>query len=375
MTEKTQPLPHKAASADVLTVQNLRTYYHKDGAFVRAVDGVSLRVPRNGSLGIAGESGSGKTQTALSIVGLLDDAPGIVGGAVWVDGVNVLDGLDELCTRNEDGGRLTITKDLRQWHTLHERRLRAVRGKKISMVFQEPKSSLIPYLTVGAHLRETLAALSGKEASDHYEAHATDLLQRLEFQDPSRVLGCYPYELSGGESQRVMLGLALLGRPQLLIADEPTTQLDTVLQRRVLDMLAALVAEMKTALLLITHDLAVMRLMVDQVVIMFAGKILEAGPVASVINPANEQGHPYTQQLLQAASRTDYSATARQAVASSSLKTQVNTQGCRYYYRCGLKDVLPEAARKRCLHEEPPAVVVETNHTVACWARQNASHE
>ena len=351
----------------LLSVRNLRTYYHTDEGFVRAVDGVSFTVPPGGSVGIAGESGSGKTQTALSILGLIDDAPGIVEGEVWVEGENLLDGLGAYCFWEEKAEGITVTKDVGRWRGLHHRRLARVRGETISMVFQEPKSSLIPYFTVGQHLREAMAARNGNEAASTFEEPALELLQKLQFDDPRRAFASYPHELSGGESQRVMLGLALLGRPRLLIADEPTSLLDTITERRVLETLAALVEEMNLALLLITHDLVLLRVMVDQVAVMVAGKIVEWGPTAEVLAPANVNGHPYTQALLRAAPDVN-----GRSSTPALLDPRINTEGCRYYYRCTLKDALPEAVRARCLHDEPSAFPAGENHVAACWAREDA---
>ncbi len=365
-------MPSPPTNQPALSVRDLRTYYHTDAGFVRAVDGVSFEVPPGGSVGIAGESGSGKTQTALSILGLIDDVPGIVDGQVWVDGENLLDGLGDFCFWEEKAEGVTITKDIERWRARHHRQLARVRGEKISMVFQEPKRSLIPYFTVGEHLRETMAARDGNDAARAYEEPALDLLKKLQFEDPRRVFGSYPHELSGGESQRVMLGLALLGRPHLLIADEPTSLLDAITERRVLETLTTLVQEMNLALLLIAHDLALVRVMVDQVAVMFAGKIVEWGPAAEIIQPTNERGHPYTQALLRAVPNTDEQPAPPSATLAP-LDTRINTGGCRYYYRCGLKDVLPEAVRARCLNEEPPAFPVGDNHVAACWAREDAA--
>ena len=365
-------MPTSPTTSPILSVRDLRTYYHTDAGFVRAVDGVSFDVPRGGSVGMAGESGCGKTQTALSILGLIDEAPGIIGGQVWVDGENLLDGLGAYCSLGQRDAMLTVVKDVDRWRAVHRRRLARVRGEKVSMVFQEPKSSLMPYLTVGEHLRETMVALDGKAGAHAHEATALGLLEKLRFAHPHRIFNSYPHELSGGESQRIMLGLALLGRPQLLIADEPTTLLDAVTQRGVLHMLAAVVEEMKLALLLITHNLALLQRMVDRVVVMFAGMIVEQGPTARVIETAPERGHPYTQDLLRAVPDLDAPTPLPRTATPVVLNPTINRQGCRYYHRCSLKDRLPETVQARCLHEVPPATTVEAGHSVACWAYENA---
>lgn len=346
----------------LLAVRDLRTYYRAGGGFVRAVDGVSFEVLPGGSVGIAGESGSGKTQTALSILGLLDGVPGIVGGEVWWEGINILADLPDYCARSQTTEGLTISKDVSRWRALHEKRLAQIRGEEIAMVFQEPKTSLFPYFTVADHFREMIMARSGKEAARAYETQALDLLNQMRFGDPHRTLQSYPHQLSGGESQRVMLGLALLGQPRLLIADEPTTLLDTITQRRVLDLLTSLVDDRHLALLLITHNLSLLRLLVDHIVILYAGHVIEQGPTDAVIQPASDRGHPYTRDLVH---------TSRHFQTTPSTHVPQNPCGCRYYYRCTLKNTLPERIRKRCLYEVPPAVPVGDRHTVECWARED----
>ena len=346
----------------LLAVRDLRTYYRTDGGFVRAVDGVSFEVQPGQSVGMAGESGSGKTQTALSMLGLLDGVPGIVGGEVWWEDENLLANLPAYCNRQETPDGLIVKKDVGRWRALHQRRLDPIRGEQMAMVFQEPKTSLFPYFTVADHLRETIAARSGKAAAHTYEPQALDLLQQLRFDDPRRALQSYPHQLSGGESQRVMLGLALLGHPRLLIADEPTTLLDTITQRRILDLLGMLVADRHLALLLITHNLALLRLLVQHIVILYAGQVVEQGPTDQVIQSASDEGHPYTRDLIQ---------TSRPTRTGPAINVPKNSCGCQYYHRCSLKDTLPDRIRKRCLYERPPVVQIDATHTVACWAREN----
>ncbi len=348
------------ATPDILRVRDLRTYFHADDTLVRAVDGISFRVPAGRSVGLAGESGSGKTQTALSILGLVDTAPGIVSGEIWIDGANMLADLETYCTLTMDGAPV-VQKAVARWQRLHEERLRGVRGRTVSMVFQEPKSSFIPYRTIRQQLHETLEAV--QVASDDDAIHG--LLERLQFAQPKRIANSYPHELSGGESQRAMLALALAGNPRLLIADEPTTLLDAITQRRILDLLAELVADTRVALLLITHNLAMMRVLVDEVVILFGGTVMETGPVAQVLQDAPDVGHPYTQELIRAIEPAA-------DTTAAPLNTEKNLVGCRYYHRCRLKDTLPEAKRTQCFHEQPPVVAIAEGHHVACWPRIEA---
>jgi ABC-type dipeptide/oligopeptide/nickel transport system ATPase component len=289
---------------DVLVVDGLKTYFHQDRQFVRAVDDVSFRVEQGGLFGLAGESGSGKTQTALSVAGLVGGTPGVVAGDVWINGTNVLDELETYCSVDDTQGGLRIRKDVQRWRTHREERMASLRGSTIGMVFQEPRGSLSPYFTVGEQAKETVATHFGPDAATTYEERVRPLLKRMEFGEPGRILSSYPHELSGGQSQRVMLTLALLTEPEMLIADEPTTALDAITERHVLDLFVSVIEERSLALLLITHDLGVMARLVNDVAIMRHGKIVEQGPVSRVMNGALGERHPYTRQLREAAERS-----------------------------------------------------------------------
>lgn len=357
-----------SASGEILTVQDLKTYYHKNGSFVRAVDGVSFTVRHHATVGLAGESGSGKTQTALSVMGLTEGSPGVISGQAWVDEVNVLEGLHRYCRCTTQKGQLHVVKDTAKFKKLQERRLRDIRGDKVAMVFQEPKSSLSPYFSVGEQLRETLAARYGREVGKNYQEQMIPLLERMQFAAPQQILQKYPHQLSGGESQRVMLALALIGHPKLLIADEPTTLLDVAIEYRILELLASLLEEKKIALLLITHNLAILKHYVDDVVVMFAGKVIEQGPTANVINGSAAVRHPYTEVLMSAAASLGLKeSTQTEALSPQRELTSKGTRGCCYYSRCRLKDKLDPAKRARCGNEEPPLFKVGETHYISCW--------
>jgi peptide/nickel transport system ATP-binding protein len=293
-----------AEKQDLVVVEGLTTYFHQDQQFVRAVEDVSFRIPEGGLFGLAGESGSGKTQTALALAGLVEGVPGVVDGDVWIDGTNILAELETYCTveAGEDG--LHVRKDVQQWRRHREDVMADLRGTVVSMVFQEPKGSLSPYYTIGEQARETVKAHFGPAAASTYEERVRPLLTQMEFQDPSRILASYPHELSGGQSQRAMLALALLSDPELLIADEPTTLLDAITERRVLELFASLLEEQDLALLLITHDLGIMAHLVDEVAVMQHGAIVEQGPVSTIMDGTLDDRHPHTRELRQAAERT-----------------------------------------------------------------------
>jgi ABC-type dipeptide/oligopeptide/nickel transport system ATPase component len=289
---------------DVVVVDGLSTYFYQEQQFVRAVEDVSFRIPEGGRFGLAGESGSGKTQTALAIAGLVEGVPGVVEGNLWIGGTNTLAELGTYCTVDRPEGDIRVRKDVQRWQRHREDVMSDLRGTVVSMVFQEPKGSLSPYYTIGEQARETVNAHFGPAAASTYEERVRPLLTQMEFQDPGRILASYPHELSGGQSQRAMLALALLSDPELLIADEPTTLLDAITERRVLELFTSLLEEQDLALLLITHDLGIMTYLVDEVAIMQDGRIVEQGAVSSIMNGTLDDRHSHTRELRQAAERT-----------------------------------------------------------------------
>jgi len=257
------------ANGAILTVKDLRTHFFTEEGVVRAVDGVTFSVRSGGTLGIVGESGCGKTVTALSILRLIPDPPGrIVGGS--------------------------ITFGERELLGLSEGEMRTLRGRAISMIFQEPMTSLNPVFTVGDQVAEGIRhhqRVSRREAWDR----AVEMLKRVKVPDPARRAREYPHQLSGGLRQRVMIAMALALGPRLLIADEPTTALDVTIQAQILELLLSLQEEMRMAVILITHDLGVIAEVADRVLVMYAGRVVEEGAATDLFE---EPLHPYTQGLL-----------------------------------------------------------------------------
>jgi oligopeptide/dipeptide ABC transporter ATP-binding protein len=254
----------------LLQVDNLQTVFGREGRgpVARAVRGVSFAVRKGETLGIVGESGSGKSVTALSILRLIAPPGRIVGGGVTLDGVDLLG--------------------------LPEKQMRAVRGARIAMVFQDPMTALNPTLTVGEQIVETILAHQNVSRAEA-RALALDGLTRVRVALPERRLRQYPHELSGGMRQRVMIAIAFSCRPEVLLADEPTTALDVTVQAQILDLMDELKAELGTAIVLITHDLGVVRERCDAVAVMYAGEIVEYAPASKLFS---DPKHPYTQSLL-----------------------------------------------------------------------------
>ena len=349
----------------VLEVRNLKTYYIKKNKLIRSVDDISFTIAAYERVGIAGESGSGKTQTALTVMGLNENTPGLVAGQIVVNGQHLTAGLEQMCHVEDNGHDVLVKKNCHGWQTVFESRIRDLRGSVISMIFQEPKGSLSPYFTIREQIFETLGR--NNLVADQKQTLAESvvpLFLQLKFSDPERILNAYPHELSGGESQRIMLALALLTQPRLLIADEPTTLLDAITQHHVVDLLDLVLTDRRISLLFITHNLSIVSYLVEYVLIMFAGKILEKGPVREVMKRRNDHHHPYTQALLDAFSRQPGGNGGR------TVATRQNERGCRYFFRCPIKESLTIEMKQRCQGEEPPLIELGTNHWVACWVKE-----
>ena len=288
------------------------------------VDGISFSVCPGQVMALVGESGCGKSLTALSLLRLLPRAARHVKGAIRVAGEDIT--------------------------PLPERQMRKLRGRRLSMIFQEPGASLDPLSTVGAQVAE--AAPTGSRAE------VLDMLARVGISDPDRRIDQYPFELSGGMCQRVMIASALIANPAVLVADEPTTALDVTIQAQILDLLRQLAAERGTAIVLITHDLGVVADIADRVAVMYAGRIAEAGPTARIFASPR---HPYTRMLLASIPRLSDKPKAALAVIEGRvpLPSQFGP-GCRFADRCPMADT-------RCTSSTPPLRQMEPGHYTACW--------
>ena len=320
----------EAAGAPLLDVRELVTRFATDGAELRAVDGVSLQVRAGTTLGVVGESGSGKSVTALSILRLLRDPPGrVVGGSVLFRGRDLL--------------------------TLREREMQKVRGAEIAMIFQEPMTSLNPVMTTGAQVAEPLVIHRGmsKKAA---MAEAAELYRLVGIADPERRIHDYPHQMSGGMRQRVMIAMALACRPALVIADEPTTALDVTIQAQILELLARLRRELGMALVLITHDLGVVAETCDDVVVMYAGHVVEQADARALF--ANPH-HPYTAGLLASRQSTTDSRHMK-AIPGMPPRLDQLPRGCRFADRC-------ERVQDKCRAEMPTLDVIEPGRLVRCF--------
>ena len=321
----------------VLEIDDLRTHFFTQIGVIRAVDGVSYAVRAGETLGVVGESGCGKSVTALSILRLVANPPGrIVGGAIRFGGRNLIE--------------------------LDESEMEAIRGNEISMIFQEPMTSLNPLLTVGRQIAEAVTLHQGLSPRDAMDK-AVEMLRRVAIPEAERRVHAYPHQLSGGMRQRVMIAMALSCNPKVLIADEPTTALDVTIQAQILDLIRELQETFGTAIILITHDMGVVAENADRVVVMYAGRKVEEASAKTLFEAP---GHPYTRGLLGSIPNMD--ADAHAVVARSRLaeiKGMVPAlhnlpQGCSFAPRC-------EFATDQCRAVSPPLVEHRAGHTIACW--------
>ena len=315
----------------LLEIRDLAVSFPSERGPVRALDGVSFEVPRGQTVGLVGESGSGKSVTSLAVMGLLARPPALIAGSIRFAG--------------------------RELTTLSERALRDVRGKHIGMIFQEPMTSLNPVFTVGFQVIEALRAhrrMSGKEARQR----AIGLLERVGISAASERIDAYPHQLSGGMRQRVMIAIALAGEPELLIADEPTTALDVTIQAQILELLASLQRELGMSVLLITHDLGVVAEHVHDVVVMYAGKIVERAKAGALFQTPL---HPYTAGLMRSVpSFPGNRGKPRLATIPGTVPDVTRLPpGCRFRDRC-------ERAEDDCALSQPPLFDFREGRRAAC---------
>ena len=322
--------------ATLLEVKDLKTHFFTMDGVVKAVDGVSYDLEEGETLGLVGESGCGKSVSALSVMRLIPNPPGqIVGGEILLDGEDIL----------------KIDMD----------DMREIRGAKIAMVFQEPMTSLNPVLTVERQLTETLQLHMGMNKQQAQE-EGVNLLTRVGIPDPESRIKQYPHQFSGGMRQRVMIAMALSCNPRLIIADEPTTALDVTIQAQILDLMKSLTSEFGVALIVITHNLGVVARYADRVNIMYAGKVIERGNAREIYsNPR----HPYTVGLLRSVPRLDLPRRAKLDPIEGQPPDLINLpQGCSFRERC-------RWAIEKCATDSPELMESSEGHLSACWRAED----
>ena len=318
----------------LLEIKDLKTYFFTKKGVVKAVDGVSLEISDGETIAIVGESGSGKSITALSILQLLEGTGKIVEGSIEYEGINL--------------------------KSLSAKEMQKIRGKEISMIFQEPMTSLNPVFKIGEQIEEVLLL---HENLNKKEAHlrAIEMLKLVGIPRAEEIVSSYPHQLSGGMRQRVMIAIALACRPKLLIADEPTTALDVTIQAQILHLINQLKREMNTAVLIITHDLAVVAQMADHILIMYCGQIMERAPVEKLFD--RSPLHPYSQGLLNSIPDISDDKKILETIEGTVPNPLEMPLGRSFAPRC-------KKATEKCSHSRPELKQISENHFVRCWEEE-----
>ncbi|MGO1369622.1 MAG: ABC transporter ATP-binding protein [Senegalia sp. (in: firmicutes)] len=316
---------------NLLEVKNLATYFKLEDKTIHAVDGVSFNIKKGEIVALIGESGSGKSVTALSIMGIVPIPPGEI-----INGEVIFEGKDLIGKKNKE--------------------LKAIRGNDISMIYQEPMTSLNPMLKVGYQIKEVLKIHTDIRRSEA-KSKAIEFLRKVEMPEPEKRYNSYPYELSGGMRQRVMIAMALICNPKLLIADEPTTALDVTIQAEILELIKKLKSEFHMSVLFITHDLGVVTNIADRIMVMYSGKIRE---IASTNELYKNPLHPYTVSLMKCIPRLNDPKDELFTIEGKIPDLQSKEKGCAFYLRCNRR-------MDKCIDNTPELVEYEKDHFVRCW--------
>ena len=325
-------------SENILSVQNLHTSFHTDKGEVKAVNGVTFNLEKGKILGIVGESGSGKSVTAYSIMRILEKNGRITEGKILYKGQDIAE--------------------------FSEKQMREFRGKCCSIIFQDPMKSLNPVFTVGNQLKEAIELHTdrkGKEA----EARAIEMLTLVGVNEPEKRVKQYPYELSGGMRQRVMIAMALACEPDILIADEPTTALDVTIQAQILELMQSLQKKLGMAIIMVTHDLGVIADMCDEIIVMYGGRVCERGTAEDIFYRPH---HEYTKGLLRSIPNVDRIGEKLIPIPGTPINLLNMPKGCAFCPRC-------EEAMKICIEEQPPEMQMPDGHFASCWLNVKAAME
>ena len=314
----------------LLEVKDLHTSFFTDAGEVKAVNGVSFNLERGKVLGIVGESGSGKSVTAYSIMQILSDPGKIVSGSIKLDGQDLVGSGEKV--------------------------MKTVRGNKVSIIFQDPMTSLNPTYTIGKQLMEAILLHTDRDKKQAYD-RAVEMLRLVNVNEPEKRMKQYPFEFSGGMRQRVMIAMALACEPDILIADEPTTALDVTIQAQILELMKSLQQELGMAIILITHDLGVVAQMCDEVIVMYAGSICEQGTADEIFyNPC----HEYTKGLLKSIPSAETAGKRLEPITGTPIDLLNMPKGCAFAPRCG-------SAMKICLKACPERMTINEDHQATCW--------
>ena len=325
-------------SENILSVQNLHTSFHTDKGEVKAVNGVTFNLEKGKILGIVGESGSGKSVTAYSIMRILEKNGRITEGKILYKGQDIAE--------------------------FSEKQMREFRGKCCSIIFQDPMTSLNPVFTVGNQLREAIELHTDRKVKEA-EARAIEMLTLVGVNEPEKRVKQYPYELSGGMRQRVMIAMALACEPDILIADEPTTALDVTIQAQILELMQSLQKKLGMAIIMVTHDLGVIADMCDEIIVMYGGRVCERGTAEDIFYRPH---HEYTKGLLRSIPNVDRIGEKLIPIPGTPINLLNMPKGCAFCPRC-------EEAMKICIEEQPPEMQMPDGHFASCWLNVKAAME
>lgn len=363
-------------SSILLQIKDLRTYFYSatKRAFIRSVDGLDLDVVRGSTVGIVGESGSGKSITMLSTMGLINTTPGVINGEIILNHskpINLLENLDSFVSYDHNSKSiLSLEKDNRRWKKQLEKNMVSIRGKEISMIFQNPKAAMNPFESIGKQISEMIKLHTDIKDTKQAKEKALSWLERVKIDSPGLRYDNHPHGLSGGMCQRAMIAMALSSEPALLIADEPTTGLDATIQSKVVELLQQLKTELGITTVLISHDISVVTKLSDSIAVMYGGRILETGSTLQVLENEDNFGHPYTQALLASMPNSSNvnSSGHLPAIKGEVLDTINVSKGCRFYSRCQRLD---QKIKDKCQTMEPELFSVSDGHKVRCWLFEN----
>lgn len=321
----------KRQNENILEIKNLHTYFYTDNGIVKAVDGVDINLKEGSTLGIVGESGSGKSVTSLSVMSLLDGTKGkIVEGEILLEGKDIVN----------------ISKEEK----------RKLKGSQIAMIFQEPMTSLNPVLKIGDQIMEGLLQHSDITKQEA-KARTIKMLEQISIPRADKIINEYPYQLSGGMRQRIMIAMALVCNPKILIADEPTTALDVTIQAQILELILELKGLLGMSIMFITHDLGVVAEVCDEVVVMYCGRVVESGDVFTIFE--NPQ-HPYTQGLIKSIPKLGEEVERLDSIPGNVPNPKFMPKGCKFEPRC-------KFSMDICKEEEPPFFIFGNEHKSRCW--------
>jgi oligopeptide/dipeptide ABC transporter ATP-binding protein len=360
-------------SQPLLKIDNLQTYFYARSkqSFVRAVDGVSLEVGQRETVGVVGESGSGKSITVMSVMGLLGAGPGVIGGSINFCSTrvqkNLLENLDKYVNITKENGRvIAVSKDESAWHKTNEKQMKKLRGREIAMIFQNPRDSLNPYISVGEQITESVRLHTEYKSLKEARERAIYWLERVKIDSPRLRFNAYPSMMSGGMCQRAMIAMALSSEPSLLIADEPTTGLDATIQSKIVDLMEELKRETGISTLLISHDISVISRLSDRVAVMYGGAVVEYGDANVVLNMSLSVKHPYTAALLASvpSEQKIRDKAHLQTIEGDVLDTINVPPGCRFYARC---NQVTADIREKCASRQPELAEVAPGHQMRCW--------